>query len=106
MQFWNDSNAFMAQAVAATGANADKIQFVPTPFTEDNALFAPAPLLWGFTPDLGPEDEVIFQRGLACDLQYPPVLDLLGNVVCQHASVGHPTVAGAQAISLAILKTL
>jgi hypothetical protein len=107
MQFWTDSNGYLQQAVNdSSNGNAQRLAFVPTPFTPANALFAPNPLLWGFAEDLGPEDEVATQREAACAVQYPPLTEFLANEVCHLASVGHPDVAGAQAISQAILGTL
>jgi lysophospholipase L1-like esterase len=106
MQFWQDSNDYMAQAVADANGGAANAAFVQMPFIADNALFAPMSMLWGFAPDLGPEDEVAVQRGQACDLQYPSPFELVADEICHHASVGHPNVAGAQAISRAILNTL
>jgi lysophospholipase L1-like esterase len=105
MQFWQDSNTYMAQAVADAGGSVANAAFVQIPFVADNALFAPSPHLWGFTPDLGPEDEVAAQRGQACDLQYPSTFDLVADEICHYASVGHPNIAGAQIISRAILST-
>lgn len=104
MQFWTDSDSFLKQAVLETGSN--RFSFIPTPFTPDNALFAPHPLLWGFGPDMGPQDEVAAQRGAACDIQYSSPFEFVQCEICHLASVGHPTVAGARVISQAILNAL
>lgn len=107
MQFWTDSNNYLQQAVReSSSGNAERLAFVRTPFTPDNALFTPNALLWGFGADLGPEDEVATQREAACAIQYPPVPEFFANEVCHLASVGHPNIAGANAISQAILGTL
>lgn len=107
MRFWRDSTDCLQRAVSEiTGGYNDRAVFVPAPFTEDNALFAPNPSLWGFAPDLGPEDEVSAQRGKACDLMYGNPVELVQNEICHHASVGHPNVSGAKAIAEAILGTL
>jgi lysophospholipase L1-like esterase len=104
MQFWGDSNNYIQQAVNEIAS--DSLAFVNTPFTPNNALFTSNSMLWGFGNDLGPEDEVAVQREVACALQYPPLTELVANEVCHLASVGHPNVTGAQAISEAILSTL
>jgi lysophospholipase L1-like esterase len=104
MQFWTDSTNCIRQAIAELGASP--LAFVAPPFTPDNALFTPNSLLWGFGPDLGPEDEVSAQRGAACDIQYPPPAEFFPNEICRLASLGHPRVAGAQAIANAILASL
>lgn len=108
MQFWRDSDQWLAQAVTDSAAKprlGGRLVFVPTGFTESNALFASAPLLFGFGSDLAPEDEVIAQRTTACNIQYSP-LDTINRVMCYHASVGHPNVAGASSIASVIQKTL
>ena len=104
MQFWGDSTSYLQRAVNEI-ANAS-LAFVKSPFTPDNALFTPDSMLWGFGNDLGPEDEVAVQREAACAVQYPPLIEFIANEVCHLASVGHPKVTGAQAISAAILSTL
>ena len=107
MQFWNDSNDYLQQAVTElSNGNAQRLAFITTPFTPDSALFTPNPLLWGFGNDLGPEDEVETQREAACAIQYPPLTELIPNEICHLASIGHPNVAGAEIISQAILDTL
>jgi lysophospholipase L1-like esterase len=107
MQFWTDSNNFLQQAVdESSKGNAERLAFVKTPFTPDNALFTPNSFLWGFAQDLGPEDEVAAQREAACAVQYPPLTEFFANELCHLASIGHPNVAGAQAISQAILASL
>jgi lysophospholipase L1-like esterase len=106
MQFWTDSTSDLQQAVTNTANGDPRTVFVPAPFGPENAVFAPDPLLWGFAPDLGPEDEVARARGVACDTQYPSLLDIVADEICHHASVGHPNVRGAQRIAEAILATL
>jgi hypothetical protein len=76
-------------------------------FTEQNAVFASHPLLWGLKldPILSPEDEVIPSRRVACDLAIPP-LDLARRAQCYRASAGHPNVEGASRYAAAILAAL
>ncbi len=108
-QFWNQSNDRLSKAVAETNSEmhlGDRIIFVPSPFTEENALFASNPLLFGFNADLSPQDEVITERAGACNAQYSNPFDFAQCEVCHYASVGHPNVAGARAISTAILNSL
>jgi lysophospholipase L1-like esterase len=104
MRFWTDSTNCIKQAVGELAA--PQLAFVANPFTPNNALFTPNCLLWGFGPDLGPEDEVSAQRAAACNVQYPLPEQFFPNEICHLASIGHPTVAGAQAIANAILTSL
>jgi hypothetical protein len=108
VQFWRDSDQCLAQAVSESASSlglGNRLFFVPNTFTEENALFASDPLLFGFGSDLAPEDEVIPQRTAACNIQYP-ILDPMGRVMCYHASVGHPNVAGASSIAQVIQTAL
>jgi len=104
-QFWHDSEKALLQAVSEIGLGK-RMMFAQSPFTEKNALFASEPWLFGFNPDLAPEDEVITLRGGACDAQYPDPLDLVQCEMCHYASIGHPNIIGAEAISTAILNCL
>lgn len=108
IQFWQDSEKFLAQAVTESAMQLNlpgRLFFVSTGFNEANALFTDNSLLFGFGPDLAPQDEVIAQRTAACNRQYSP-FDPASRVMCYHASVGHPNVAGSLALSTAIAKTL
>ncbi|HEY3861509.1 MAG TPA: hypothetical protein VGO59_06430 [Verrucomicrobiae bacterium] len=104
MRFWTDSTNCIKQAVSELAA--PRLAFVANPFTPDNSLFTPNSLLWGFGTDLGPEDEVSAQRGASCDIQFPLPVDFFPNEICRLASLGHPKVAGAQAMANAILASL
>jgi lysophospholipase L1-like esterase len=101
MEFWNTSSTALAGAVTAARAASgcgQRLAYVPSPFTEDNALFASQPMLWGMTDSMAPADEVILARKQACDIQYP-ASNPLAREFCYRASVGHPTVAGAALIA-------
>jgi lysophospholipase L1-like esterase len=104
MRFWTDSTNCIKQTVSELAAA--QLAFVGNPFTPDNALFMPDSLLWGFGPDLGPADEVSAERSTSCDIQYPLPAEFFPNEICCLASIGHPTVTGAQAIANAILGSL
>lgn len=108
-QFWNQSNDQLSKAVAETNSEmrlGNRIIFVPSPFTKENALFAGDPWLFGFNADLSPQDEVITERADACNYHYSDPFDFAQREVCHYASVGHPNVAGAKAIATAILNSL
>lgn len=104
MRFWTDSTNCIQQAISELAV--PQLAFVSNPLGPDNALFTPDSLLWGFGPDLGPEDEVSAQRGASCDIQYPLPAQFFPNEICRLASIGHPNVAGSQAIANAILASL
>ena len=109
MQFWRESDVAISQAVSETAAlNAlgNRMIFAPNPFTEENALFAGAPWLWGFNKSLQPEDEVIAGRKEGCRLQYGDPLRFMERELCGYASLGHPNVTGAQQIGRAILQAM
>ena len=94
MQFWIDSTTYLQAAVndaASISGWGNRLVFIPTTFSAGNAaLLRLIPWLWGFAPDLGPEDEAAGVRGTACDLMYPIPSDLVPNEICHHASlVGH-----------------
>ncbi len=50
MQFWKDSTTFIQQAVRETApaGNAQRLAFVPVPFSPNNALFATKFVVMGF----------------------------------------------------------
>jgi lysophospholipase L1-like esterase len=109
LQFWHESDLALANAVSEISQQCglnDRLRFVPCPFSEKNALFAPEPMLFGLSETLGPQDEVIETRKEACSLQYPDPLDLLSREACYHASIGHPNVPGAKLIAEALLEAL
>ena len=93
-QFFNQSTDALQRAVSDAGD--PRITFVPSGFTDENAIFAPASLLWGLTPTLSPEDPVAAARHLLCDAAHPSLLDIFAREKCDRASVGHPNLAGAK----------
>ena len=105
--FFNDSTAQLRNAIADSGD--PRITFVPTGFTDANAVFVPGTsLLWGL--DLGdnlePLDPVADARRPLCDAAHPDPGDLLSREICHRASAGHPNVQGAQHYSRQILAAL
>jgi lysophospholipase L1-like esterase len=109
LQFWRESDTAFAAAVRDANAEpvlAGRWYYVPGPYTEDNALFAPTPLLFGLDAGLNPEDEVAGSRWVACRQCYTDPLDLMQLEQCRLASVGHPTIAGAAAYAAAIVAML
>jgi lysophospholipase L1-like esterase len=106
-EFFVRSTAELANAVVQAnhqfGGNP-KFTFVPLPFTDENAVFASHPLLWGLKRNLEAEDEVVAERRPQCDLVYGHNLPKL--IQCQRASAGHPNVEGAAKISASILAAL
>lgn len=101
--FFDRSNASFLAAVAAVNAEqgGNRIAFVETPFTDDNAVFAPNAWLWGVGDDLSPQDEVVVPRHAACDLDET---DPIRRLTCYRASAGHPNVIGAAQFASAITK--
>ena len=108
LQFWNDSGMYLGRAVqevnAATGGN--RLRFAAAQFTDNNAVFAGDPWLWGVNFDLSPQDEVSASRIPACQVFYPKPEDLLAKEQCFRASAGHPNVSGAAAFAQAIQKAI
>jgi glutathione S-transferase len=109
MQFWQESTAALAEAVAAANATlASPRVFLADPgFTADNAVFAGDPWLFGLANDalLSPQDEVVGERRTACDLAFPAT-DWAARQQCYRASAGHPNVKGARKYAEAILAAL
>jgi len=108
LAFWNRSNAAFRSAVAGANAALGRAvcSFVPGPFTEANALWAPDPLLWQLTPELTAEDEVSGSRGAVCQVLYGDVAHLPQWIQCDRASVGHPNVAGSALIAGTLVANL
>jgi hypothetical protein len=109
MQFFNDSETAFTQAVSETISELhlhNRIYFVPSPFSEDNALFAPNPWLFGIGKFFAPQDEKIGERKPACEKHYSNPFDIASREVCYFASVGHPNIQGANEIAKATLKIL
>jgi len=109
MQFWQESTTALADAVVAANATltAPRVFLADPGFTEDNAVFAGDPWLFGLANDplLSPEDEVVAERHAACDLAFPPA-DWAARQQCYRASAGHPNVKGARKYADAILAAL
>jgi hypothetical protein len=108
LAFWNGSDTAFQAAVAAvnTAVGRAACSFIPIPFTEANALWAPHPLLWQLSPELSAEDEVSGQRGAACQILYGDVVHLPQWIQCDRASVGHPNVEGSAMIARTLLASL
>src|SRR5438132_903181 len=104
LQFWKESAGCLRRAVSDCGDA--RVSFADAGFTEKNAVFAAAPLLWGVKMDFSPQDEVIGDRHTACNVAYPLPLAVVEREACYRASAGHPNVAGAQQFAQAILASL
>jgi hypothetical protein len=108
-EFFVRSNAELAGAVARANrqfAGSPKLIFTGLPFTDQNAVFASHPLLWGLELDLEAEDEVVAARKPECKKVFGDILHLPQLLECQRASAGHPNVEGAALISKTILASL
>ena len=103
-RFWKESTHCLNRAVRDCGDS--RVHFVDPGFTERNAVFATAPLLWGVKADFSAQDEVIPDRHVACNVAYPQPIDIVDREACYRASAGHPNVAGAQQFAVAILASL
>ena len=106
-QFFNDSTAQLTQAVADAGDA--RIKFVPSGFTDANAVFVHGTsLLWALdlTDDLDPQDPVAAARKPLCDQALPGLSQVLHREQCYRASAGHPNVEGAVKFSQQILAAL
>jgi hypothetical protein len=105
--FFNDSTQELMRAVADAGD--PRIAFVPSGFTDANAVFVRgSSLLWGLelTDKLDPQDPVAGKRHPLCDAAYPDPLQVLDREICYRASAGHPNVEGAVQFSKQILANL
>ena len=105
--FFADSTAELQRAISDNGD--PRVQFVPTGFTDANAIFVPGTsLLWKLDIDDGleAEDPVAVSRRPACDLAHPDPLEVLAREQCYRASAGHPNVEGAKRLASQILLTL
>ncbi|HLK10733.1 MAG TPA: hypothetical protein VKW76_05095 [Candidatus Binatia bacterium] len=106
-EFFTDSSAETQRAIADAGD--PRIRFVPTGFTDENAIFvAGTSLLWGLDVDeaLSPLDPAAARRRAQCDLAHPGPLAVVAREYCYRASAGHPNVAGAQRLAAQILAAL
>src|SRR5262249_43513035 len=87
LEFFAESTMALQQAIA--GAGDPRITFVPTAFTEANAIFVPnTSLLWGLDLDdgLSPEDPVAAQRHGQCDAAHGGPLGAFARQQCYRAS--------------------
>ena len=109
LQFWNESTVCLKRAIANVnaGMSGPRIAFADPGFSENNAVFAGEPWLFGLGRDLTlpPQDEVVEERHQACDLAFPPI-DWPAREQCYRASAGHPNVTGARKYAEAILTAL
>jgi hypothetical protein len=104
-QFFNDSTRYLQRAV--TDANNVRITFVPSGFTDANAMFvADTSLLFGLNDMLNPEDPVAGQRHVQCDITHNQPLDVPAREGCYRASAGHPNPAGAIQLKQQIMAVL
>ena len=103
-QFNNDSTAQLQIAIADAGD--PRIVFVPSGFTDDNAVFAGTPFLFGLDDQLNPQDPVAAQRHVQCNITHNQPLDLPAREQCYRASAGHPNQAGAVQYQEQILAAL
>lgn len=99
--FWHKSTEAMSSAVAAANAavGGQRIHFVDAGFAEENSAFGPSPWVYAIRADLSPQDSVIASRRASC---LTDEHDLLQREFCFRASVGHPNIAGADAIFRAL----
>jgi lysophospholipase L1-like esterase len=104
LQFWHESTDGLQRAVRDCGDA--RVSFADAGFTERNAVFATAPLLWGVKMDFSPQDEVVGDRHTACNVAFPLPLAVVERESCYRASAGHPNVAGAQQFAQAIVTSL
>lgn len=94
---------------AIKDAGDPRIIFVPSGFTDANAVFVPGTsLLWGLDldDDMNPQDPVAAARHPLCDAAHPGVLEIPEREQCYRASAGHPNVQGAIQFSKQILGSL
>jgi hypothetical protein len=106
-EFFADSTAELQRAIS--DADDPRIRFVPTGFTDANAVFVPnTSLLWGLDIDDGlePEDPMAAARRRSCDVAHPGPLGLLEREQCYRASAGHPDVKGAKQFMAQIMSAL
>ena len=104
-EFFKDSTAQIKRAIA--DAHDTRITFVPSGFTDDNAVFVPGTsLLFGLDAELNPQDAVAAERHGQCDSAHSDPLQIPEREICYRASAGHPNPAGAQQFKDQILTAL
>jgi lysophospholipase L1-like esterase len=105
--FCNDSTQELNRAIADAGDA--RFVFVPSGFTDANAVFVPGTsLLWGLDlgDDLDPQDPIAAARLTLCNAAHPDPLEIPNRKICYRASAGHPNVQGAVQFSKQILAAL
>jgi hypothetical protein len=106
LQFWSESTVCLKRAVAEVngGTTTPRIAFADPGFTENNAVFAGEPWLFGLGNELTlpPQDEVVIERHDACNVAFPSTA-WPAREQCYRASAGHPNVTGARRYADAIL---
>jgi hypothetical protein len=113
--FFTQSSTALAGAVSAANAAAPstppagllatggpRVAFAAPPFTDDNAVLAPDPWLFGINVDGSTQDPMAATRKVACST----IGDLAARTFCDYASVGHPNQKGAQHYADAIMMAL
>ena len=106
-EFFAESTAALQRAI--TDADDPRIKFVPTGFTDANAIFVPGTsLLWQLNLDdgLSPEDPVAAQRHVQCDIVHSDPLEAFAREHCYRASAGHPNVEGALQFKNQLMEAL
>jgi hypothetical protein len=106
-EFFAASNSALSDAVR--DAQDARITFVPSGFTDANAMFVPGTtFLWGLDllNLLGPEDEVAAQRRPQCNLEFNGLLDFAQREQCYRVSAGHPNRPGAKQYEKQLLRAL
>jgi len=112
MEFWRKSTDALQAAVKEVG-EPERVVFVASGFTEENALFAREPLLrqptleQGLFHDL--VDDMRYDDRLRECPKYDQELyprDQTAEFYCRNASLGHPTESGADRYASSILKRL
>ena len=109
MQFWTQSSVALRKAAADVNAALPqpRILFADPGFTENNAVFAGEPWLFGLKNDplVSPQDEVAKERRQACNAAFPPD-EFPSREQCYRASAGHPNAEGAGRYAAAIIAAL
>ncbi len=101
-QFYQQSDQAFVKAVAKANESAGgRITFVPSGFTDQDALFQRESMLWGLT-FLQPQDPLEDYRDEVCPNIFRD--SQLDCVKCRYASVGHPNGSGAIKFYQAIMN--
>ena len=104
MAFRDAAKQDLLAAVQETNVKggANSFVFVDPDFTDDDAAFTDAPLLWDLDRDMAPKDPRAADRRKYCaELETGP-----GLSACDRASLGHPNIQGARKYANKILTTL